>query len=236
MKEQLRQITLKGAVEIRETESKKTIVGIIPFNSRSVTMGWFEEVITETAFSKTLSDGADVKALYCHDIGKVLGRTKNGSLRLSVGLLGEVQGLICECDLAETSYAQDAYALIKRNDVNTMSFGFYPVKERIEIEDEKEIHYLLEVRLIEVSFVVPFPAYEATTSLAREVRGINISKLETILEKPELDAQDRTVLADINRQIDALIEPSKTVGTPAVPDTGAAAFLVSLHAAATKKE
>lgn len=236
MKAQLRKIDIKAPFEIREDGEKKTIVGIIPFNSRSVEMGWFTEVITDTAFDKTLADGADVKALYCHDTGKVLGRTKNGTLRLSVGMMGETRGLVCECDLADTTYSNDAYALIKRGDVNTMSFGFYPIKERIEIEEEKEVHYLLEVRLLEVSFAVPFPAYEETNSQAREVRGINVDALADILAKSELSTEDRNVLGNINTQISALIEPSKGPDTVAVPDTTAADFLASLHAAAKRKE
>lgn len=236
MKTELRKIDLKSQIELREDGDKKTIVGIIPFNSRSVDMGWFSEVITETAFDKTLANGADVKALYCHDSGKVLGRTKNGTLRLSVGMLGETSGLVCECDLSDTSYARDTYALIKRGDVNTMSFGFYPIKERVEIEDDKEVRYLLEVRLLEVSFAVPFPAYEETNSQAREVRGVNIDALAALLAKPELSAEDRMVLGNINSRISAIVELNQSPDTRAVQDTRAADFLASLHAAATRKE
>lgn len=236
MKTQLRKIDIKAPFEIREDGEKKTIVGIIPFNSRSADLGWFTEVITETAFDKTMADGADVKALYCHDSGKVLGRTKNGTLRLSVGMMGEVKGLVCECDLADTTYSRDAYALIKRGDVNTMSFGFYPVKERVEIEDEKEVRYLLEVKLLEVSFAVPFPAYEETNSEAREIRGIKIDALADILAKPELSTEDKEVLGNINSQIRAVLEPSQSPDTEAVPDTSAADFLVSLLTAAKRKE
>lgn len=227
---------MQSQVELREANGVQTIVGIIPFNSRSVEMGWFSEVITDTAFSKTLSDGADVKALYCHDTGKVLGRTKNGSLRLSVGMMGETKGLVCECDLSDTSYSRDAYALIKRGDVNTMSFGFYPVQERVETEGDQEVHYLLEVRLIEVSFVVPFPAYEETNSSAREVNGIDLGKMERILSKPKMSIEDRTALENMSKRINVLIEPSQEPSTPAVTDTGAADFLKSLYRAVMKEE
>lgn len=234
MKEQIRQITIKSPVELREIDNKQTIVGIIPFNSRSVDLGWFTEVITETAFAKTLADGADVKALYNHDTGKVLGRTKNGTLRLSVGMLGEVQGLICECDLSDTSFSRDAYALIKRGDVNTMSFGFYPVKERVEMEGDLEVHYLLEVRLIEVSFAVPFPAYEETNSMTRQINGIDIDRLETILSKPNLESQDRMVLKEISQKLSGIAEPSEPAITPAAKDTGAG-LIASLYTALHKE-
>lgn len=228
----LRQIEIKDSVEIREAEDgKQTLVGLIPYNSRSADMG-FVEIITDTAFSKTLADGADVKALYAHDSTKPLGRVKNGTLRLR----SEPNGLVCECDLPDTSYARDVYALIRDGYVTTMSFGFYPVKERIEKEGDRDVCYLLEVRLSEVSFAVVFPAYEATDSQAREVRGINVDVLADILAKPELSTEDRNVLGNITTQISALIEPSKGPDTVAVHDTTAADFLASLHAAAMHKE
>jgi hypothetical protein len=230
MKKTIRQIELAQELELREDGDKRTIVGLIPYNSRSVDMG-FTEVITDSAFSKTLSDGADVKALYAHDSTKPLGRVKNGTLRLS----SSPAGLVCECDLPDTTYARDVYQLIKGGYVTTMSFGFYPVNTRSEVEEGKNIDYLLEVRLLEVSFAVVFPAYEATQSEAREVRGIDVSALETILAKPEFSTEDRTTLANINTQINALIEPSKAPDTVAVTDTTAADFLASLHAAISKE-
>ena len=238
MKKQTRQIDISTTVELREENGKQTIVGIIPFNSRSVKIGWFTEVVTETAFAKTLSDGADVKALYAHDTAKILGRTKNDTLRLSVGMMGEVKGLICECDLSDTSYARDVYALIKRNDVNTMSFAFDVIKERVEVNNGEEVRYLLEVKLYEVSFAVVFPAYEATNSEARELRGIDLDKLETILEKEPtlLTAEDRSALANVNKIISTLIEPMPQSDTPAVPDTEAVNFAASLLAASKGKE
>lgn len=231
---QIRHIDIRTEIELREEQDKpRTIVGKIPYNSRSVDMG-FLEVITPTAFTKTLTDGADVKALYAHDSAKVLGRTKNGTLRL----VPDADGLVCECDLPDTSYARDVYELIKRGDVTTMSFGFYPVKVRQEIEDGKAVDYLQEVRLIEVSFAVAFPAYEATNSEARSVRGIDLNAFASAFEKDKatLTNEDRTILENVSAQIGALIEPSGT------PDSGAAAstppavdFLASLHAAAMKE-
>jgi len=234
MKTQLRHIEINQGIELREDDKgKRTIVGLIPYNSRSVDMG-YTEIITDTAFNKTLADGGDVKALYAHDSAKPLGRVKNGTLRLR----SEASGLVCECDLPDTSYARDVYALIRDGYVTTMSFGFYPVKERTEKDGVDDLCYLEEVRLIEVSFAVVFPAYEATASQAREVRGINLDALEAALSKSpdQLSNEDRTTLEKINQQIGALIEPSKGPDTVAVPDTTAADFLASLHAAATRKE
>lgn len=232
MKAKLRTIEITEGVELREAEDgKRTIVGRIPYNSRSVDMG-FTEVITDTAFSKTLADGSDVKALYAHDHAKPLGRVKNGTLRLR----SEEGGLVCECDLPDTTYAHDVYNLIRDGYVTTMSFGFYPVKERKEVEEGTELVYLQEVRLIEVSFAVVFPAYEATASEARDLKGVNLDALETALSKETIETEDRTILANTVAKLNALIEPSQEPDTRAAESTLAADFLTSLHAAFRKKE
>lgn len=161
----IRTATATGSIELRELEGQpRQIVGVIPFGSKSVDMG-FVEIINPTAFNKTLQDRADVKALLSHDSSRILGRVKNKSLRLSVDEIG----LRCEVDLPQTSYANDAWELIKNDYAPQMSFGFSPVKEEW-VKDEKTGEYtvyLNEVRLYEVSFCVAFPAYEATDSEAR---------------------------------------------------------------------
>ena len=165
--------------------SKKTIVGFIPYNSRSVNMG-FIEIILPSAFSKTLADGADVKALVNHDDSKLLGRVKNGSLRLE----SREDGLYIECDLPDTSYANDVYTLIKDGYCTTMSFGFIAIQDEIDYEGSQRIRYLKEAKLTEVSFGVTFPAYEGTDSIARSVRGLDLQKLGESLAKEELDNSD----------------------------------------------
>ena len=235
MKKAVQQFTVASNVELREEGEKRTVVGVIPYNSRSVKMWGGYEIITDSAFAKTLADGADVKALFCHESSKILGRTKNSTLKLSNGMIGEVSGLLCECELSDTSYARDLYALIKRGDVNTMSFGFYPIKERIETDGDDELHYLLEVKLIEVSFGVAFPAYEETTSVAREVRGIDLDALGIILEKSEFSPEDRMTLENVNRTISTLIEPSPSPDTVAATGTTAADFAASLLTASRKE-
>jgi len=164
-KELIRRDFKVGQSQIREMEDgKRTIEGFIPYNSRSEYMGFFE-YISPTAFNKTLADGADVRCLYNHDDSKLLGRVKNGSLRLE----SREDGLHIECDLPDTSYAEDAYNLIRGGYNNGLSFGMYILKEDYGEEDGVETHILREVRLLEVSFAVSFPAYEATGSKARSL-------------------------------------------------------------------
>ena len=172
MKEiQKRELTM-SEVQIRELEDgKKVIEGMIPYNQRSEWMGFYE-YITPSAFTKTLNDGADVRAFMNHDSNKLLGRVKNNSLRLR----SDEFGLHVECELPDTEYARDVYNLINGGYNTGMSFGFSTIQDRWEEKEEDgrivPVCYLLEVRLYEVSFCVSFPAYEGTTSEARNIRTI----------------------------------------------------------------
>jgi len=190
MKEiQKRELTM-SEVQIRELEDgKRVIEGMIPYNQRSEWMGFYE-YITPSAFTKTLNDGADVRAFMNHDSNKLLGRVKNNSLRLR----SDEFGLHVECELPDTEYARDVYNLINGGYNTGMSFGFSTIQDRWEEKEEDgrivPVCYLLEVRLYEVSFCVSFPAYEGTTSEARNIR--------TILD--EIRNFDLTTLTDDERK------------------------------------
>lgn len=202
-------------LQIRELEDGKRIIeGLIPYNSRSEWMGFYE-YITPTAFNKTIADGADVRALWNHDTTKLLGRVKNGSLRLR----SEADGLHIECDLPQTSYAQDVYNLIRGGYNNGLSFGFTTIQDRWDEEVDETgrsvpVCYLIEVRLFEVSFCVSFPAYEATDSEARNIRSL-IDDLKAI--KPEtLSDEERQALDNTIRELlPKEDEPAPVEPTPA---------------------
>jgi HK97 family phage prohead protease len=185
--------SLFNKIEYRtsEKEGKRIIEALIPFNSKSADLGGFKEVITETAFRKTLNDGANVYALYNHDDGKVLGSTAAETLELR----NERDGLYCKLYLGNTSYANDAWDIISRKDCTTLSFGFIAH----EVENKGNLRYLRSVQLKEVSFCVTQPAYEATNSVAYTrnkkdyigmksliTRSVNTELLEEIISSGKL--------------------------------------------------
>jgi HK97 family phage prohead protease len=205
-------------IEIRseEKENDKYIIGIIPYNSRSVEMWGTTEIIAPTAFNKTLSDGAEVRALINHDDSKILGSSKSGTLLLE----SNDNGLMCTVKLPDTTYANDIYEVITRGDCKTLSFGFCPIKWQ---DNEKEkTRTLTECQLLEVSYGVAFPAYPETTSLTYmrgiEKHNINIDGLNETLEKEEFNDNDKLYIQNtinilnnlLTRQ--AVTEPS--VDTP----------------------
>jgi hypothetical protein len=137
------------------------------FNSETTIGGMFREVVKPGAFKKTIKDGADVRALFNHDSNIVLGRTKNGTLKL----VEDERGLKIDIDLPDTQQARDLYNQIQRGDIDQMSFGFSVVKDswtRAQNETELPLRELRELRLFDVS-PVTFPAYATTEVQARSL-------------------------------------------------------------------
>ena len=121
------------------------------------------EQIAPGAFASSL--GLDVRALIDHDTRLVIGRTVAGTLTLredDAGLYGEIK--INEHD----SDAMNLYARVQRGDVSQCSFGFDIVAEDYVVSPDGQTctWTIREVKLYEVS-VVTFPAYDATSVVAR---------------------------------------------------------------------
>lgn len=150
---------LCDGIEVRETEDgKKTITGYaVKWEKKSETMGYwyrFKEQFKKGAFKSSLETD-DQRALWSHDTSKVLGRTKNGTLRLEENDIG----LRFEIDLPDTTLGEDAYKTIKRGDIDGVSFGFRKlVEEWDETDPDNIIRSITSAQLIEIS-PVAFPAY-----------------------------------------------------------------------------
>ena len=127
-----------------------------------------EERIMPGAFDRALKEGDDVRGLFNHDASQVLGRTKSGTVRLSV----DAKGLRYEIEPPDTQAGRDVVKLIERGDVSASSFGFIPedTTYREEKREGESALYVIErnsVRLFDVS-PVTFPAYEGTEASTRE--------------------------------------------------------------------
>jgi HK97 family phage prohead protease len=91
-----------------------------------------------------------------------LGRARSGTLRVAE----DSRGLAFQVDLPTTALANDVLALVERNDVGGMSFGFrvpaggdhWPSADRRELRT---------VDLLELSLVHSWPAYPDTSVMAR---------------------------------------------------------------------
>lgn len=152
--------------EVRMDVADRRIRGTaIVFNSLSLDLGGFREVIHPSAVDRTLKEGIDVRALVDHETAKIMGRVTAGTLLLRK----TAKGLAIENDPPDTSYARDLLVSIDRRDVTGMSFGFRvaPGGDDWRQEDGEVIRDVFDMAVSEVSFVT-FPAYEATD--AREAQ------------------------------------------------------------------
>ncbi len=152
-------IERRAVVELRVAGRK--LEGYAATFGTEATVGTFTEMVARGAFANSLAGGNDILALLDHDPGRLLGRTKTGTLALSE----DHKGLRFSLDLPDTSTGRDVLALAERGDLGGMSFGFR-VPEGGDAWDGNR-RELRHVDLREVSVVSSWPAYEGTTVAAR---------------------------------------------------------------------
>lgn len=143
--------------EVRfNTDGRKIYGHAAVFNSLSVPMYGFREIIRPGAFQRSLKS-MEFKALWNHNTDLVLGSKAAGTVRA----FEDSRGLAVEIDPPEEAALY--IASIKRGDVTKMSFGFSVTKdgEKTQRTSDGIIRELLDVDLFDVS-PTPFPAYEST--------------------------------------------------------------------------
>ena len=174
------------------------------FNSPSEPIGGqFTEYVAPGAFKRSLtSHGYDIKLLWNHDTGQVLGSTRAGTLRL----VEDSHGLKAIATLPDTQLGRDTATLLKRGDVANMSFGFTVPKGGDSWSADGSTRTLHNVKLAEVS-VVAFPAYQATTATVRaETRAINTDVLAEGLMRLESGENLDNAQAEAIREVVAKLE------------------------------
>lgn len=155
-----------GKVEVRSVDdSAPVVVGYAAvFNTLSEDLGGFREMIIPGAFDRAVSERQDVRALVDHAPGRILGRTKAGTLTLSV----DEHGLRAEITPPQTNAAAEVMEAIRRGDVDGMSFAFRVRTDLWRTEDGTDIREVRDLDLFDVS-VVTYPAYPATEVALRSL-------------------------------------------------------------------
>lgn len=152
-------IEQRAAIELR-AEGRK-LIGYAASFAIETRIADFRETIAPGAFAASLASGSDVLALADHDTGRVLARTKSGTLRLRE----DERGLKFEIDVPDTSAGRDVLALAERGDIGGASFGFTVAPDGESWEGDKRT--LRAVTLHEISIVSAWPAYPETEVSAR---------------------------------------------------------------------
>ena len=190
-----------------QAEGKKIVGYAAKFMNRSQDLGGFVEQIDPQAFTRTLSEGADVRALIDHNPSLILGRTVSGTLRLAT----DSTGLLVEITPPDTTYARDLMVSLERGDVTQMSFAFVTKKDKWEKADGNNLRTLLDVDLHDVS-AVTYPAYLDTEVGLRSLNNFKsmeseqVAKLQQRLNRVKLlklssRARTQIVVADIDNTL-----------------------------------
>ena len=154
-----------------DDEHKQLVEGYAAvFNQRALIWesewsGWkYMEVIDRNAFNG--ADMSDTVFKYNHgDVAMILARASNNTLTMNT----DDKGLRISADIIDTNNGTDVYKLIKRGDLNKMSFAFTVKSERTEVDKENKI-YTRTITAFDKIYdvaVVDFPAYDGTSIQAR---------------------------------------------------------------------
>lgn len=170
--------------EFRADADTGRISGYAALFDTETDLGGFREAIAPGAFTKTIAEKADIRALFNHNADYVLGRTSAGTLRV----WEDDRGLRYEVEPQETAFGQDLVKQIKRGDITQSSFGFYIMKEEWQYSDnELPLRVIREAELFDVS-PVTYPAYPQTTvgvrmtlEQALRAHGIDSDTIQAIM-------------------------------------------------------
>lgn len=198
-------------LEVREGENGAMVIAgrAAPFGQWSQELRArnkrFRERIAPTAFDRALGGSGDVLALWQHDSGMPLARTRSGSLRLwkdDTGLRFEMAPEL------GTSWGRDAVAAVRSGLVDAMSFGFrVSAAGMSEVRGEGDVfdRTLHDVDLREISLVT-FPAYPGTVAMVRSDTESDEQPAETDEHVIDGDGQEPargdadSVAADVSRR------------------------------------
>lgn len=143
----------------------------------------YKEVIRAGAF-----DGADTR--YCYlkynhsDNIMAMARVKNGTLQIFT----RDDGVYFRAELANTTAGRDLYELVKRGDIDKMSFAF-TIKE----ESYDEVEHRWTVNKIDIVYdfaAVTVPAYDNTDLYSRRFDDVEARKLEVEALKREREKNE----------------------------------------------
>jgi HK97 family phage prohead protease len=168
-------------MEVRtiEAENNKMIVEgrAVVFNETTVLFKHndieYKEIIERGAFEGIDINGAFLKYNHSDNI-MAMARVKNGTLGIEV----RDDGVYMRADLADTTAGRDLYTLIKRGDIDKMSFAFTIQEESFDKNSHtwtvRKIDKLYDVAAVER------PAYENTQIYARRYDDVEARQKQEV--------------------------------------------------------
>ena len=193
-----RAISFPVTLEKREAEGEsRKISGYAAVFEQKTKIGtWYEEQIARGAFDEC--DFSRCVLNFNHDDNNLLGRVSSGTLKLEI----DEKGLRFECELPDTTTANDILTLIRRGDIEGCSFAFVVRESSWEWLSDEDPAQLDQRTIMKISdvfdvSVVTHPAYEQTSvdarsaEAAREQHREELRQEEEEKEKAEAESQSR---------------------------------------------
>lgn len=162
MEREIRNIDL----EIVANEDSRTVEGYaIVFNSLSLDLGGFREIILPEAIDGVI-ERSDILALLNHDKTRgILARSKQGKGSLTLEI--DEKGLKYRFEAPHTALGDEVLEYLRRGEITSSSFAFTIDEDMWEKNGEEYIRTIKSFKqLFDISPVFS-PAYEATTACKR---------------------------------------------------------------------
>lgn len=155
-------LEVKGYINVTNRESE------ILYSARRGK--YFKEVMCSGVFKRALEQSEKIPLLFEHNWNKILASTEDNSLELSEDNIG--------LRFSAKIKNREIYDLVKQGSINSCSFGFRALSERVEkISSKLEKRFVDSIELMEVS-LVKNPAYVGSLCETRSATDEQLVDLE----------------------------------------------------------
>jgi uncharacterized protein len=177
-KAEVRTYSAVQPLEVRKTaDGSKQIAGTaIVYNSRSVDLGGFTEIVSPGALTRTLKENPDVLALRDHRSELLIGRTLANTLELT----DTAKGLDFVITLPKSAIGDDTAENVRLKNLTGVSFGFNvgPNGDVWSQDSEGNVtRVLTDIELLSEISICSFPAYQSSSVSTRSCPAKLRSKL-----------------------------------------------------------
>jgi HK97 family phage prohead protease len=180
--------SFKG-IEIRQGPgSRPRLVGYAAlWDSRSLDLGGFVEILRRGAFTRSLKENPDLRAFVDHDPAMIIGRVSADTLRVQE----DAKGLKVEIFPPDTNVGRDVVENVRVGNLDGMSFAFslydHNEGQKWNLKERPPVREILEARIFEAS-VVAMPAYPDTTVAVRSMTELQSRGIAQLRQKADARA------------------------------------------------
>lgn len=194
------------------TEESRLVEGYaVVFNSRSIDLGGFYEVIDKNALDGVL-ERSDVVALLDHDKQRgILARARSNKERNSLNLTVDDKGLAFSFEAPKTALGDEILEGVRRGDITSCSFAFTVKEDEFRKEPDGTILRTIKQidKLYDISLVYN-PCYDDTSVDTRGLKEFldnsNDSDMNEEVRSLEESKEEKVITEEVQEQEEASVE------------------------------